>query len=429
MKYIFPFLVFTILTIGSIAQNNALVITDGAFIVLNDGIDTKPINLVINQPHQNGITTSGASGGNIISESEYNYVKWNIGNGAGTYTVPFITTNSFSTEQKIPLSLGTTTAGVGAGHILFSTYRTDNYNDPRPFGVTHLESASGNPDNSLYVIDRFWIIDAVDYTTKPAVQLSFGFSDDTYEIGGANLFPAIDLGAQRFNSDNDRWEGSHSGSAGIWGTAVLSPGNNRVKDVNIAPSEFYRAWTLADYSSPLPMQLSYFNAACENATINLTWENSNAQGATYLVEKSVDGIHFSPIGSTNTLNNETNFTFIDRNPYIDQSYYRIVIKNQTNDYHSKVITVRNCAENETIFVYSPLNDNHIFIEITAEQQNSKHQFLLVDLSGKIIQQQELNTTNKGSNQFRLDASGVASGIYSAVLINEQGVKKVTKLVL
>ncbi|MCT4582355.1 MAG: hypothetical protein N4A35_13155 [Flavobacteriales bacterium] len=409
------------------AQNHALVLKDNPYVVLNGGTAGTPVYVVVNQTNANGIITQG-SGGNIISEDEYNYVKWNIGTSTGAFTVPF-TTGVGGTEQKIPLTVQTTAAGVGSGDILFSTYETDDDNLPWASGVTHFQSSSGNLDNKNWVVDRFWIIDAENYTTKPAVQLSFGFNDDATETGAPNLLNITNLGAQRFNTSNNHWEGSHSGSAGIWGTVTGTAGNRSVTGVNIAASEFYRAWTLTDYDHPLPLSLNYFDGNCDNSSIHLSWELSTTENSTFIVQKSLDGSNFTTIGTANALNNESTFNFVDRNPYINQSYYRLIVEGETNDLHSEIIAVENCEENSNTYVFSPINNNNIFIEITAETPNSTYQFLLVDLSGKIIKQQELFNESKGAHQYVLDASGLASGLYNAVLIDKNGVKSTTKITL
>lgn len=432
MKKILTYAILLFFTLGVGAQN-ALVLNNDPYIVFNGGTVGTPIYLVVNQTNANGIVTQG-TGGNIISEDEYNYVKWNIGTSSGSFTIPF-TTGIGGTEQKIPLTVSTTTAGTGAGDLLFSTYESDDGNLPWPSGVTHFMSSTGNLDNKDWVVDRFWIIDAENYATKPAVQLNFGFNDDATEVGAPNTLNPANLGAQRFNPTNNRWEGSHSGSNGIWGNVagpVASPptaGNNRVENIQIAASEFYRAWTLTDYDHPLPLSLNYFEGSCDNSTVSLDWEVSTSEITVYEVQKSLDGINFTTIGTTSSINNETSFKYIDRNPYIKQSYYRIMGSGIESDFYSETTSVRACDNTSNTYIFSPLSNSNIYVELTSKTEYSYNQFLLVDLSGKIVRQETLTATNKGNNQFIIDANGIATGIYSAVLISEDGEKTVTKIIL
>lgn len=434
MKHILTFIVLSIIAIGLNAQN-ALIFNNNPYLVLEGGTSATPIYLVINESDQNGIITVG-SGGNIISEDEYNYVKWNINNGTGTYTIPFTTGILGATEQKIPLTIniagtniGTETT-LGSGHLLLSTYETLDDNSPLPDDVTHLRASTGSLDNKAYVVDRFWAIDAQGYATKPAPSLTFGFNDDNTEIGGAaNSIVVTQLGAQRFNSTLNHWQGSHSGSNGIWGNVVGSIGARSVTGVNILASEFFRSWTLTDYDHPLPLQLNSFVADCDNASIVLNWEISNPELTNYQIQKSIDGLNFTTIGTSSSTNYESSFKFIDRTPYMDQSYYRLVTEGQKNDFHSEVISIRTCDNSLNTYIFSPLNNRNIYIEFNANFEGLDNKFMLIDLSGKIVKQENLITTTKGSNQFKVDGIDLAPGIYNAVLIDNKGLKTVAKVIL
>jgi len=421
--------IFLILSFSLIAQNNALVLKDNPFIVLNGGTAGTPVYMVIDQPHANGIVTMGATGGNIVSENEYNYVKWMVGTSTGTFVVPF-TTGVGATEQKIPLSMQVTTGGTGSGDLLFSTYESDNNNLPWPSGVTHFQSSTGNADNKDWVVDRFWILDAEGYTAKPSVLLNFGFNDDNTEVGAPNILSVANLGAQRFNSTLNLWEASHSGSNGIWGTSVGGAGARSVNGVNSTGANFHRSWTLTDYSHPLPIELEYFEGECNNAKVKLTWSASDFSVNSYVVQKSSNGTTFSSIGTTTVSNNGSEFNFIDSNPYLDRTYYRLVANiDSETEIFSDLIVVNSCDKNTSVSMFSPISTSDIHIEITTQIANTKNTFMMVDLSGKIILQENIVTSNKGINQFLIRAPQVAAGIYNAILINSKGEKTVAKIAL
>ncbi|HLU84193.1 MAG TPA: hypothetical protein VKZ45_01865, partial [Vicingaceae bacterium] len=152
--------------------------------------------LVIDNGAANAVTLLG-TGGNILSESETDLVKWNVGNATGLYLVPFTNTNGV----KVPVDINITTAGSAGGSLLLSTYRTTNMNTPWPAvapAVTNMCSPVIQADASLYVVDRFWRIDGNSYATKPGATLSFGY-DFANEAGGANTINEANLQAQRFN--------------------------------------------------------------------------------------------------------------------------------------------------------------------------------------------------------------------------------------
>ena len=74
-------------------QNNGLVFKNNCYVVI-----TNSANLVIDNPNATAITNIG--GANIISEGEYNVVKWNISLRTCSYIVPFAT-NSLVKMQLI----------------------------------------------------------------------------------------------------------------------------------------------------------------------------------------------------------------------------------------------------------------------------------------------------------------------------------------
>jgi gliding motility-associated-like protein len=210
---------------------NRLLLNQNPYIVISDSA-----YLVIDNSNTNAITTLG-TGGNIVSEGEFNVVKWNIGTATGNYVVPFTTASAV----KIPLSLNVSVAGAGAlGAILFSTYETSSdSNIVYPSDVTNM-SSSCKSDNSLYAVDRFWRIDAGSYSTKPTPIIDFTYDDAVNELAGTNTIVENNLQAERFNSNSNSWETP----ANLLGVANAT--SNTVTGVSVAPIDFYQSWTLID---------------------------------------------------------------------------------------------------------------------------------------------------------------------------------------
>lgn len=416
---------FVVFSLGFVfSQNNSLVINNNAYIVLNGGSVATPIYVVVDQPNQLGIVTLG-SGGNIISENEYNYVKWNISSSTGTYTVP-LTTGVGVTESKIPLQMQITTAGTAGGSVLFSTYQTNNMNVPWSSQVTHMnDAATGTTDNSLYVVDRFWQIDASSYGTKPAVTFNFGYNTDPTETGGTNLLTVGNLGAQRFNNILNKWEGWFGGPTGIWGT---DNGLGSVGGVVVPSTSFFRTWTLADYSSPLPIELISFTSECDKGKMNLQWVTASESNNDYfIVERSENGEEFYQVGVVDGAGNSSStltYNWTDDNPLSETSYYRLKQVDFNGMFtNSEIISSNRCGENN-YNVY--LSNEGVVLNIYAEKE-SRVKFYLIDLSGRVVlDAKQLNLT-RGMNNF-VFPNEFATGIYSAVLYDGDKMKS-TKLVL
>ena len=229
--------------------------------------------LVIDNSNANAITTLG-TGGNIISESETNVVKWNISAATGNYIVPFAT----SSLVKIPLAVNIVTAGVGAsGSIIFSTYETaTDANTAYPSDVSNMNSNCNN-NNALYAVDRFWRIDAGSYTTKPTPVINFGYNDAANEIGVTNTIIESKLKAERFNAGANAWETPQK----LYGiaNAIL----NTVSGVSVIPADFYKSWTLIDttiMTIPISNITASSNTICSGNSSIIT--NSGATNYTLM---------------------------------------------------------------------------------------------------------------------------------------------------
>ncbi len=261
-----------------------LVLNDNAFLVISNGA-----SLVIDNSSPDALQTEG-SGGNIISEGENNEVKWNIGSATGTYVVPFTTLPAVQggDEVKIPLSVNITQAGSSDGNLVFATYKTNNSNAPYPSDVTNMLSDAVGGDGSLYAIDRFWIVDAGAYTTKPDVDMSFGYDDGNSELGGSNLLSESGLQAQRFNFLMDDWQGTLFGS--------VNTSANTVSGVTVGPADFFRSWTLVDFAFPLPVSLTEFTGVCSNNQLQFHWSTASELNNNYFdLQKSEDGLEWKSL--------------------------------------------------------------------------------------------------------------------------------------
>lgn len=291
-----------------------MILNDNAFLVIDNAAF-----VVVDNPNANALTTAGA-GGNIVSENEFDRIKWNIGASTGSYTVPF----SKSSGYKIPLTLNIAAPGSGSGNVTFSTYPGPTWNNDtyRPSDVTHmLDNATGSVNNSAYVIDRFWIIDALGYASKPSVDILFQYEDPEWTAVG-NTITEPNFFAQRFNNSINHW-GDWFGLLGTCNTVA-----NTAASGPVSAADFYRSWTLVDVFSPLPVDLVSFNASADNKDqVNCLWTTASETNASYFqVEKSLDGISFLSIGTVPAHGNSTTlnqYEWNDKEPYKGISYYRL----------------------------------------------------------------------------------------------------------
>lgn len=243
-----------------------LVIKDDAYIVLNTtgaSAITDSVFVVMDNGDPAAVSTSG-TGGNLITKYERNYLKWNIGTNAGTYNVPFTAaaTATNASMDKIPLSLSIT-AGTGAGNIKFSSYTdndaTNNYflTDYMPSGVTNVDRNTDDIDT--ITVNRFWIIDANGYTTKPTPTIDFGYDDQ--EVTAGNTITDDFLVVHRWNASASDWFDIDPGG-------TVDPANNVVTGATVANTDFESAWILVGLICP-HIVITNPDTVCAPSTIDI----------------------------------------------------------------------------------------------------------------------------------------------------------------
>jgi len=250
MKKLLPILLLLILPVGMVIGQAHINLQNG-YVVNNGAV------VVLQNSNPNAISRTN---GWIISETELSFLEWTIGTSTGTYVVPF----GYSTTDYLPLTCQITTggAGIGNGVIKFSSYHGSTWDNSlyEPSDVTNMTdfSATNYSDNA---VDRFWILDAQGYTTKPSPSLTFSYirSGVASEIAAPNYIVESTLIAQRFNSSSSIW----SDWLGATGQDVTNGNTGTVASGPVPATDFYRSWTLFNDStlllgvSPVNDNISY----------------------------------------------------------------------------------------------------------------------------------------------------------------------------
>jgi len=383
--------------------------------------------IVIDNSNANAITQTG-TGGRIISEAETNVVRWNVSGAIGTYTVPFFDNDN---ALEIPLTVAIVTGGsLGASnHIDFSTYNGPSFDNSSymPSGVSNMGSSSvPTANNSDKVIDRFWILDA-NHTVKPSITLSLTYIDAEWSASG-NTIIEDNLRAQRWNTSLGDWDQFGFSPAGIADTAT-----NIVSGITVPSADFYRSWTLVDYLAPLPIELLSNEVYCNNNNVVIKWTTaSETNNDFFTIEKSIDAINFTAIGTVGGAGNSTtvlNYSFSDLNPYSGIAYYRL----KQTDYDGmsetfSILASQNCNTSFQVNV-NAFNDQSGSIVILIDTDvSANYTATLFDALGKKICSKDLNAT-EGNNIYKLGIASINSGVYFISIDNgkEITIKKILVL--
>lgn len=377
--------------------------------------------IVLDNSATNAITQVTPTQGFIVSEKEFNMVKWDITNLTGSYMIPFYDSTD---SQYIPYTLGIGTAGSSGGSIKFSTWHTPNANDSAaniylPSDVTQF----GNPNDDYYAVDRFWVIDANSYGTKPTPS-SMSFNFGITEEQGLNNITDTRLKAQRFNSTTNHW-------GDIAPYAGYSAPQNVVTGA-VTTANFFRSWTLTDSTHPLPIVLLSFTAECKGSNkVDIKWETvTEINNHFFTVEKSHDGTNFfdlTTVPGAGNSNSPLNYSATDNSPYPDITYYRLKQTDYNGVFTYSPLAITQCGTDEFYIVrLSPNPSTQTTTLLFNSDFDGPYNLTVYDVLGnKIINQN--NTAIKGPNQITMDFTNLAHSVYLIKLGNDK--KSITRKII
>ena len=188
---------------------------------------------------------------------------------------------------------------------------------------------------------------------------------------------------------------------------------------------------IIDYSGLAPVSMLSFEAKRNGRVNNLTWTTSQELNTTkFVVERSNDGLNFSPIGNVTAVGNSTtasNYRYIDAAPAKGINYYRLRILDNDNSYKiSEIKNVRNLGVAEMAINPNPVQQT-MNIAVDAEA-SEKATVVITDLSGRRMYNSNVNVET-GTNNFVIPVNNLSKGTYIVMihLGNETLIKKITKL--
>ena len=376
-----------------ILNNGGIInITNGAFVVIDN-------------PATNAITRN--TSGHIISEGEFNRVKWNIGTTTGSYVVPF----GIGAAEYLPVSFTSSGAAGATGNLTFAMYPVGSWLNTAnlPTGVTNFIN-NFSSDNSVFSMDRFWRIEPANYTTKPALSnLVFTYRDIEHSVA-SNAIIESNLIAQRYNNTNNSWDDYMPGT-------TINTTSNTATVAALPSAELFTWWTLVDNRFILPIELTAFNAKCDGNKVNIYWKTASESNNDFFeIERSSDGINFSSVvkinsQSTNSLH-PLNYSAQDNNPLNGKSYYRLKQVDKDAKYsYSSLVTV-SCqdaiAVSPVVAVFPNPATNNITIDMKGLP--GKKSIMIYDVIGQEMVNKTLESQNENIQQA-FDISAFAKATY------------------
>jgi len=374
-------------------------------------------------------------------ESEWNRIQYNLSTGTTAITVPYIS-NTTGSWVPFPFTVRNITAGTNAGAqpgaLRISSTKTGGAigagwddNTYKPSQVLNVcnPSLGACPasNNSANIIDRFWIVEPVYYSTRPAAIFDFTYLMMETDINGGNTISlSAFLQPQRFDTT-----AANNNSAPIWGwngfpSNAAEMGNNlpggsitatsvgTLNNVQVTSANFFPDWTLASYAVPLPVQLIDYQGVCTNKSVTLKWTSSvEINSDYYTLEKSSDAINFTTIANVPAAvnsNQNITYSYVDVSPGDNATMYYRLSETDKNGSKKvfKTILVYGCntSQNENGAIYSYGNQVNINLFSLSNQNITVTGY---DITGRLIYKNEI-LISEGNNSLKF-APPLAQGIY------------------
>lgn len=187
------------------------------------------------------------------------------------------------------------------------------------------------------------------------------------------------------------------------------------------------AFIVAESQAPLPVELLDFTAINKTQFAELNWlTSSETNNSHFNIERSFDGLNFEKIGEikgNGNSNQENSYEFLDYDLpsfKIKYVYYRLKQVDFDGEFNYSEIRNLILSQENTIAIKAFPNPTANFATIQVNSSLSTNlKYQLYDVSGRIIEARNLSIS-AGTNNFPIDLSTLATGIYQLKISDEQG---------
>ncbi|MBC7722608.1 MAG: T9SS type A sorting domain-containing protein, partial [Pedobacter sp.] len=205
-------------------------------------------------------------------------------------------------------------------------------------------------------------------------------------------------------------------------------------EITIAGNRVISAPIWYTYNTALPVSLLSFTAAINNnKTTSVSWVTSaEINNKLFVIERSIDGIHFSAIDSVAGRGNsslQNNYAIVDANPVDGINYYRLKqIDNDGKTTYSNVVSVN---LNKALINYFTIYPNPVNSQLTVNINSKTEQtakLIITDVFGRTLQTAKLQLS-KGNQLQTVAINQLVTGTYNVTIMfnDTQLTKKVVKL--
>jgi hypothetical protein len=175
---------------------------------------------------------------------------------------------------------------------------------------------------------------------------------------------------------------------------------------------------IACTGTPLPIELLNFDAMPDAGKVKVEWVTATEINNDYFtVERSIDGLGFSPVGVVDGAGNSANildYDFIDTDPYQGTSYYRLKQTDFNGDFSYSQVEAVNLSGMDIIQVFpNPAEDEVRFL--LGASGEAVITIRIIDKLGRVLHE-DVKYIEEDLTLHVLDVSAYAPGIYTICIV-------------
>ena len=219
-----------------------------------------------------------------------------------------------------------------------------------------------------------------------------------------------------------------------WETAVgvgTGSGNPITSFSHTGYTGSFSPFAISDASNPLPVELTSFNAVCEEEKgVNVTWTTASEHNSSHFdVLKSEDGGNWRSIATVAAAGNSTNtinYGIIDAEKAAGISYYKLMqydIDGQLKEY-GPISAGCNSGNEMIIKTFPNPSGDEFYVELISPEATSTV-ITIIDAQGKAVYSRTVETV-KGTNLYKFESLNVLPGMYYIQISNDLATPNVVK---
>lgn len=333
------------------------------------------------------------------------------GNLYGLFPLGNSTASSYRPVQITASSNVTTTGSVTFTHVNAST-STDLsplYDDDPTAGVINIV----RKNDSQFIGSTSLIAGGTNYTIVITMtNLLAGTASD--------IRLAVSNGATTVTN-----VGSHVANTGTAPIPVV--GRSGLTVANLTGD--FRITTINSAATPLPIELTSFDASLIRDQVNLTWVTaSELNNDFFTIERASDIEKFDKVSivkGQGTIKSKTNYSFIDESPLPGTSYYRLKQTDFDGKFtYSELRKIEYTLSSTRLNVYpNPIVDNKFSVELIGLQPGEVAPLRVVNLQGASIHNSSFKADASGKILTTIELDRAPSGLYLVIVNVSTGLRK------